>query len=279
MVTWHAALPWLGYLGIGGIVGLFAGMLGIGGGMLIIPLLALSFDAQGIAHEHMFQLAVGTAMASIAFTSISSTKAHARRQAVRWDIARSMTPGILIGSLVGANVAKYLPTRMLMIYFAVFVLVMSLNMAFGRGPREKPLSAEECAAPVEQGGFGMFGAGFVISALCSLIAMGGAVMTVPFMLYRRVPLIHAIGTAAAIGLPIALGGTVGYILTGWSASALPNLSIGFVYLPALLGIVAASVLTAPVGAMLAHRVPARVLRLTFALLLFVLASRMAYTLW
>jgi uncharacterized membrane protein YfcA len=278
MGTWHAALPWLGYLGIGGIVGLFAGMLGIGGGMLIIPMLALSFDAQGIGHAHMFQLAVGTAMASIAFTSISSTTAHARRQAVRWDIARSMTPGILIGGLVGANVAKYLPTRLLMIYFAVFVLAMSLNMAFGRGPRQQPAAALERAA-VSQGGFGMFGAGFVISALCSLIAMGGAVMTVPFMLYRRVPLIHAIGTAAAIGLPIALGGTVGYILTGWSASALPELSLGFVYLPALLGIVAASVLTAPLGAMLAHRVPAKALRLTFALLLFALASRMAYTLW
>ncbi|MBI5278627.1 MAG: sulfite exporter TauE/SafE family protein [Burkholderiales bacterium] len=277
MSTWQAVSPWLGYAGIGGMAGLFAGMLGVGGGLLIIPLLALSFDAQGLPHGHMFQLAVGTAMASIAFTSISSTQAHARRRAVRWDIARSMTPGILLGSVAGANVAVLLPTRVLMIYFAAFVLLMSLQMAFGRLPRERAPPAD--GREQRDSALGMFGAGFVISALCSLLAMGGAMMTVPFMLHRRVPLVHAIGTAAAIGLPIALGGTAGYVLTGWSVSELPRLSVGYVYVPALLGIVAASVLTAPVGAAIAHRAPPRVLRGTFALLLFALALKMAYTLW
>ena len=270
---------WLGYAAIGAVVGLFAGMLGIGGGMLIIPLLALSFEAQGLPREHMFHLAVGTAMASIAFTSVSSTKAHARRKSVRWDIARAMTPGILLGSLFGANVARYLPTRMLMVYFAVFVLLMSVNMALGRTPKEKPADGVAATAGAPHGALGMFGAGFVISALSALIAMGGAVMTVPFMLHKRVPMIHAVGTAAAIGLPIALGGTAGYIVTGWGAAERPSLSIGFIYLPALVGIVSASVFTAPVGAMIAHKVPARALQITFALLLFALALRMSYTLW
>src|SRR6185436_11842273 len=152
-------LDWIGYAGIGGVVGLFAGMLGIGGGMLIIPLLALSFEAQGLPRTHMFHLAVGTAMASIAFTSISSMNAHARRKSVRWDIARRMTPGILLGSLVGANVAKYLPTRMLMIYFAIFVFAMSIHIALGRTP--KPREDDPAGGPGERagGGLGMFGAG------------------------------------------------------------------------------------------------------------------------
>jgi uncharacterized membrane protein YfcA len=189
-----------------------------------------------------------------------------------------MTPGIIAGSLFGANMAKYLPTRVLMVYFTVFVMLMSANLAFRRGPREQAADGEAPQA-ARQGKWGMLGAGFVISALSSLIAMGGAVMTVPYMLHRRVPLIHAIGTAAAIGLPIAIGGTIGYIFTGWSASDLPHLSIGFVYLPALAGIVSASVLTAPLGASIAHRAPPRVLRTTFALLLFSLALKMAFTLW
>lgn len=272
-------LLWLGYAGIGAVVGLFAGMLGIGGGMLIIPLLALSFEAQGLPREHMFHLAVGTAMASIAFTSISSMKAHARRKSVRWDIARSMTPGILLGALVGANVAKYLPMRILMIYFAIFVFAMSINIALDRTPRQQQGTPAGGADPGNSSALGLFGAGFVISALSALIAMGGAVMTVPFMLHRRVPLMQAIGTAAAIGLPIALGGTAGYIFTGWGAAELPNLSIGYVYLPALVGIASASVLTAPLGAMLAHKAKPKLLRMTFALLLFTLALKMSISLW
>ena len=273
-------LMWLGYAGIGAVVGLFAGMLGIGGGMLIIPLLALSFEAQGLPREHMFHLAIGTAMASIAFTSISSMKAHSRRKAVRWDIATSMTPGILLGALFGAAVAKYLPTRVLMIYFAIFVFAMSINIALDWTSRRQKQASPAAGSDAAVSGTGsLFAAGFVISALSALIAMGGAVMTVPFMLHRRVPLIQAIGTAAAIGLPIALGGTAGYIFTGWGAAELPNLSIGYVYLPALVGIASASVLTAPLGARLAHKAKPKLLRMTFALLLFTLALKMSISLW
>ena len=182
-------------------------MLGIGGGMIIIPLLALAFDGQGIAHQHVLHLSVGTAMASIAFTSLSSMRAHASRKAVRWEFAIRMTPGILLGSLMGAShLAKFLSTRALAIYFAVFVLVMAINMAMDLRP--KP-AREPLGAP------GMFAAGFLISGLSALIAMGGAVLTVPLMLYMQVPMIHAIGTAPTMGFPIAVGGTAGYLATGW----------------------------------------------------------------
>lgn len=261
---------WAVYLAIGLVVGTFAGMLGIGGGMIMIPLLAFAFTGQGMAHEQVLHLAVGTAMATIAFTSLSSMHAHASRKAVRWEIALRMTPGILLGGLLGAQVARMMSTRVLAIYFAIFVSVMAINMAVELRPK---------AARQPFGTAGMFTAGFVISGLSALIAMGGAVLTVPLMLYMQVPMIQAIGTAAAIGFPIAVGGTAGYLVNGWGATGLPSWSVGYVYVPALIGITLASVVAAPVGASMAHRLPARTLRRIFAALLLVLAGRMVVSMW
>jgi uncharacterized membrane protein YfcA len=269
MLIAQPALWWLGYLAIGGVVGTFAGMLGVGGGLLIIPSLTLAFEAQGFPREHVLHVAIGTAMASTLFTSLSSTRAHAVRQSVRWDIARSMTPGILIGSLIGATLAEFISTRVLTLYFAAFALYLAVKMAFGvrlKAQGEPP------------GSVGVFAASFVISGLCSLLAMGGAMLTVPFMLRWRIPLIHAIGTAAAVGFPIALGGTAGYILSGWDTT-LPRWSIGYVYLPALVAITFASVLAAPLGARIAHHMPGKVLQLIFSTLLLVLAGHMLVNLW
>lgn len=264
-------MEWLAaYLALGACVGVFAGMFGIGGGMIVVPPLALMLEAQGLPREHVLHLAVGTAMATILFTSLSSARAHAARGGVRWEIARRMTPGILVGGVLGAVVAKHLSTRTLAIYFTVFVFAMAVNIALDRKP--KPARQPPGAA-------GMFGAGTVIGGLSSLVAIGGTVMTVPFMLYCNVPVIQAVGTAAAIGFPIAVGGTIGYLYTGWNASGLPPWSLGYVYLPALAGVTLASVATAPLGASLAHRVPGRMLKRLFAGLLFVLAARMMASVW
>lgn len=269
MLIAQSSLWWVGYLAIGGVVGTFAGMLGVGGGLLIIPSLTLAFEAQGFPREHILHVAIGTAMGSTIFTSMSSTRAHAVRKSVRWDIARTMTPGILIGSLAGAVLARFISTRMLAVYFAVFVVFLAGKMAAGARPKVQ-------SGP--PGTAGVFAATVAISGLCSLLAMGGAMMTVPFMLRWRIPMIHAIGTAAAVGFPIALGGTVGYILSGWGAT-LPQWSIGYIYLPALAAITLASVLAAPLGARIAHRMPTRVLQLIFAGLLLVLAGHMVVNLW
>lgn len=261
---------WLGYVALGAFVGTFAGMFGIGGGLLIIPPLALALEAQSVPREHVLHVAVGTAMATIVFTSLSSARAHAIRQAVRWDIAPRMTPGILLGSVLGASVAKLFSTRVFALYFTVFVFAMAIHMALDlrpKGAREPP------------GWVGMSLAGLVIGGLSALTALGGAVMTVPFMLYCNVPMIQAIGTAAAMGFPIAVGGTVGYVVSGWGAAGLPAWNLGYIHLPALVGITAASVLTAPLGARIAHRLPARKLRVLWAILLFVLATRMLISLW
>jgi len=262
---------WLaGYLALGAVAGLLAGMFGIGGGMIIVPVLALLLEAQGQPREHVLHLAVGTAMATILFTGLSSARAHAARGGVRWEITRRITPGILFGGVLGAVVANRLSTRTLAIYFTAFVLLMAVNIALDRKP--KPSRQPPGAA-------GMFAAGTAIGGLSSLVAIGGTVMTVPFMIYCNVPLIQAVGTAAAIGVPIAVGGTIGYLFTGWNASGLPPWSLGYVYLPALAGVTIASVATAPLGASLAHRVPGKMLKRLFAGLLFLLAARMAMNVW
>ena len=256
---------WPGYVAIGALVGVFAGMLGIGGGAIMVPLLVWLFEAQGLPKTHILHLAVGTAMATILFTSVSSVRAHASRGSIRWDIARNMTPGILAGGLVGSWIASFIPTVAFAAIFTVVIYIAATNLLLDRRPK-----------PTRQppGFVGMSVAGFLVSALSAFAAVGGAFMTVPFMLWCNVPVLQAIGTAAAIGFPIALSATVGFVATGLQQTGLPPYSVGYVFLPALAGIVAASVLTAPLGAALAHRLPAVWLKRIFALLFYAIATKM-----
>jgi uncharacterized protein len=263
-------MEWIaGYLAIGATVGFFAGMLGIGGGAIMVPLLVMLLGAEGLPNTHVLHLAVGTAMATVLFTSVSSVRAHAQRGAIRWDIARNMTPGILAGGLAGSWIASFIPTVVFAAIFTVVIYVAATNMLIDRKPH-----------PARQppGALGMSVVGFGISALSAFAAIGGAFLTVPFMLWCNVPMLQAIGTAAAIGFPIALAGTVGFIVTGLAVSGLPPHSLGFVYLPALGGIVVASVLTAPLGAAAAHRMPTKWLKRIFAGIFYVMATRMLVSL-
>lgn len=261
---------WLGYLGIGAFVGFFAGMLGIGGGAIMVPLLAILFERQGLPREHLLHLSVGTAMATILFTSMSSVRAHAARGALRWDIARAMVPGVLAGGLIGSGIAGAIPVKWFAALFSLVVYAASVNILIDRSPR---------ASRELPGAAGMFGAGFTISAVSAFAAIGGAFMTIPFLLYCNVAVLQAIGTAAIVGFPIALAGSAGFVATGMGQQGLPAYSIGYVYLPALAGLVLAGVLTAPLGAAAAHRLPARWLRRIFALLMFALATRMLLSAW
>lgn len=261
---------WLGYAAIGAAVGFFAGLFGIGGGTIMVPLLVMLFDAQGLPREQILHLAVGSGMATILLTSVSSVRAHAARGALRWDLIKAMTPGILTGGLIGSAVAGAIPTRLFAVLFCVVVYFASANMLLNRKPTPSR------AAP---GAVGMFLAGFLISAASAFAAMGGAFMTVPFMLYCNVPLLQAIGCAAAIGFPIALAGTAGFIASGLAHGGLPAWSIGYVYLPAVTGIAVTSVLFAPAGAALAHRLKTKTLKRIFAGLLFVMATKMLVALW
>ncbi len=259
---------WLGYVAIGAAVGFFAGMLGIGGGAIMVPLLVMLFEAQGLPKTHILHLAVGTGMATILFTSLASVRAHAARGAIRWDIARNITPGILLGGLVGSWIASFIPTAAFAAIFTAVIYLAATNMLLDRKPK---------ASRQPPGFAGMFVFGFVVSAVSAFTAIGGAFMTVPFMLWCNVPLLQAIGTAAMIGFPIALSGTIGFIATGLRESGLPPHSVGFIYLPALGGIVVSSMLMAPVGAAAAHRLPTLWLKRIFAVLFYVMATRMLFT--
>lgn len=261
---------WLAYLGIGVVVGFAAGLLGIGGGAVMVPLLVMAFAAQGLPQEHMVHLALGTALAAMIFTSVASMRAHHAHGAVDWKVARAMSPGMLAGSFIAALIAGWIPTRPLALMFTVLVFYAATSILFDLTPksqRELPGTA------------GIFIAGTVIGALASLLAAGGAFMTIPFLVWCSVPLRRAIGTAAANGLPIAIAGTAGYVLHGLRTAGLPSPSFGFVYLPALALVVATSMLAAPLGARLAHRLPVKRLRTIFALLLYFFALRMLASVW
>ena len=261
---------WLAYLAIGAVVGFFAGLLGIGGGAIIVPLLVIFFTAQGLPMENVVHLAVGTSMASILFTSASTVRAHAVRGALRWDITLKITPGLLVGGLLGAFLTGHFSTAAFAMFFTGFVFVAATNILIDKRPkpsRDLP------------GALGMFIVGALISGFSAVAAIGGAVMTVPFLLYCNVPMLQAIGTASMIGFPIAVAGTIGFIATGLNAPNLPAHSLGYVYLPALGGLIVASMLVAPVGAALAHRLPTKRLKQIFAVLLYALALRMLITVW
>ena len=263
-------MEWAAYLGIGALVGFAAGLLGIGGGVVMVPLLVLVFRAHEMPPEHVLHIALGTALAAMMFTSVSSMRAHHAHGAVDWKIARAMAPGMLFGSFVAAIVAGWIPTRPLALLFTAFVFYAATSILLDI----KPSSTR--ALP---GTGGIFTAGAVIGAVSSLLAAGGAFMTIPFLAWCGISLRRAIGTAAANGLPIAIAGTAGYLIQGWKVPELPYPSLGYVYLPALALVVTTSMLTAPIGARAAHRLPINILRRMFAVLLYVFALRMLAGVW
>lgn len=249
----------------GGLAGVLAGLLGIGGGIIIVPVLAQVFIHQGVATEVLMHVAIGTSLATIVVTSISSIRAHQRRGAIDWQVVRRITPGIITGGLAGAGIATLLPGETLRVVFAVFLLVVALRMAQGGAvPAHRRLP----------GTAGMFGAGGVIGTVSTLMGVGGGTMSVPFLTWCNVPLRHAVATSAAIGLPIALTGAASYAVTGWGQAALPPWSIGYINLPALVGIVVASILAAPLGAALAHRIDPTLLKRLFAVFLVIMGIRL-----
>jgi len=261
---------WWAYLAIGAAVGFLAGLLGIGGGMVMVPMLFFVFSAKGFPQEQLMHFALATGLATIAFTSLSSVRAHHRHQSVDWRVAGAMAPGIVAGSLGAALVAGFVPTRPLAVFFTAFMFYASAQMFY----EAKPVPTRGLP-----GAAGLFAVGAGIGGISSILAAGGAFLSIPFLLRCNVPLRRAIGTAAANGFPIAVAGTIGYVLHGLRAPDLPAGSLGFVYLPALGLIVAASIPIAPLGARVAHRLPVRRLRVVFSLMLLALALRMLANLW
>jgi uncharacterized membrane protein YfcA len=248
---------------IGTCTGFLAGLLGIGGGMIMVPFVTLILTAHDYPADYTVKAAVATSLATICFTSISSVRAHNRRGAVLWHVVKVLAPGILVGSLLGAQVAVALPGKLLGILFAIFVAFSATQMFMER----KPKPSRTLPGPAAT-----FGVGTVIGGLSALVGAGGAFVSVPFMTWCNVKIHDAVGTSAALGFPIALAGTVGYL---WAGRGMPNPppgALGYLYLPALLVISAASMLLAPLGARTAHRMDIRPLRKLFAVVLYCLAA-------
>ncbi|MDL2216309.1 sulfite exporter TauE/SafE family protein [Desulfovibrio sp. OttesenSCG-928-M14] len=257
------------FLVLGAFAGVLAGLLGVGGGLVIVPMINYTFALQGITGEHTHHMALGTSLATIMFTSVSSFLTHHRNKAVIWSIVKQITAGILLGTFLGSKVAAHLPTNLLKSFFVVFLLYVGTQMLLNIKPkasREIPGLAGNTAA------------GGVIGMVSSFVGIGGGTLSVPYMTWCNVPMHKAIGTSAAIGFPIAVAGALGYLINGLGVSGMPGPHVGFIYIPALIGIAAASVCTAPLGAKLAHRLPVSRLKKAFAVLLFVMAGQMAHSL-
>jgi Predicted permeases len=258
------------YVIVGLIAGVLAGLLGVGGGIVIVPMLVFCFVNQGIQQDQIMHLALGTSLASILFTSVSSFMSHHKRGAVDWTIVRRIVPGILVGTFAGTFVASRLSTGFLQGFFCLFLYIIATQMLLNR----KPAASRDLPGVV-----GMSGIGSTIGVVSALVGIGGGSLSVPFMIWCNVAAHRAIGTSAAIGFPIALAGAVGYVVNNLGSAGLPPYSIGFVYLPALAGIVCTSILTAPFGAKLAHALPVDKLKRIFALFLYAVATKMAWGLF
>lgn len=257
----------LALLAMGTFGGFAAGLLGIGGGMVLVPFITMIFTARGFAHELVVHMAIATALGIILFTSMSSVRAHHKHGAVLWPVVRLLAPGIVIGSWIGPWIGKQMNTAVLSFFFGCFVAFSATQMLIGK----KPMAARELP-----GKGGMFAVGGGIGILSGLVGAGGGFVSVPFMTRCNVRIHNAVATSAALGFPIALSGTLSNIYFGWGEPGLPAWSLGFVYLPALAIIVLASVIMAPIGASAAHKMPVRQLQRIFAVILYALA---AYMFW
>ncbi len=257
----------LAYLGTGAVAGLLAGLLGIGGGLVIVPALAILLSSHGFGATNLMHFAVGTSLATIVATSVSSTLAHQRRGSVHWQAVRGLLPGILLGGLGGAWLARQISSPGLGLFFGVFEILVALQLLFGASP------------PPQRGlpGAGPQGlAGAVIGAVSALLGIGGGTLTVPWLLWHRVDIRMAVGTAATIGLPIAFAGALGFALGEVPLAEAPVYRTGYIYWPAVFGIVLGSVPLAPVGTWLAHYLPRPLLRRGFAVLLALIGLKMIF---
>lgn len=248
--------------------GFLAGLLGIGGGMLIGPFLTLILSHRGLSADLSIKMAIATSMATIIFTSVSSVRAHHARGAVRWDIVKGMAPGIVLGGMIASiGIFSVLKGSWLAIFFSLFVGFSATQMFLDKKPK---------ATRQMPGTAGQVAVGTVIGCLSGLVGAGGGFISVPFMVAHNVIILNAVATSAALGFPIALANTVGYVVSGTGLPDLPPHSLGYVWLPGLAVIATCSVFTAPWGAKMAHQLPVAKLKKVFAIVLYSLSAYMLF---
>jgi uncharacterized protein len=258
------------YLLTGCLVGFFAGLLGIGGGSVMVPILSMTFAARGYSTDHVVHMALATSMATIIPGAFMSARTHHQHQAVHWQVLKNMLPGILVGTFCGAVIAHYSSTAFLKSFFVAFICFLAAQLLFDVSAKLSTRHAKQMPGTV-----GLFVFGAVMGVVSSFAGIGGAILSIGFLTWCGLTMHHAIGTAAAIGVPLAIAGSVGFIATGLSDKTLPEWSLGYVYLPAFAAIAVTSMLFAPMGAKLAHRLPVKTLKKVFVIFLLALAAKMA----
>ena len=256
-------MEFLLYLALGACAGVLAGLFGVGGGIIIVPVLVFSFTLQGFDSSVLTHLAVGTSLATIVFTSTLSVRAHHRMGAVQWPVFAWMTVGILIGAGLGSLTASYIAGPNLQKIIGVFAILVAIQMALDIKPK---------ASRGVPGKGGLTAAGVVIGWASAIFGIGGGSLTVPFLTWRSLTMQQAVATSSACGFPIAVASAISFMILGWHDPLLPPHSLGFVYLPALIGIAVTSMFFARFGAKLAHKLSPRLLKRLFALLLVVVGT-------
>lgn len=244
---------------LGAGAGFLAGLLGIGGGLVLVPALVGLFSLNGFPAHLIMLMALATSLATILFTGFSSAWAHHRLGAVLWTNVYRLVPGLLVGTLSGSLLAEHLASDTLRWLCAFYMIAVGLQMALKKQPIFTGVRQSKALDSL---------AGWVIGALSALVGIGGGTLSVPYLLSCQIPIKNTIAISSACGFPIALAGTVSYALLGLHAPLLPPYSVGYVYLPAFFSIITLSVLTAPLGAKLAHKLPAQKLKQYFSILLF-----------
>jgi len=262
------------YLIAGAIAGLLAGLFGIGGGMIIVPALIYIFKTQSVPEAALTHIGIGTSLATIIVTSISSLRAHNSRGAVNWSVWKRMAPGLIIGSLIGAGIASIIHGNSLQAIIGVGAFLVGLKMLFMSNKSLQENDFSKLPSSTGQTGLGGF-----IGIVSSIFGIGGGTLTVPILSYCGLKIQHAVGTSAACGLPIASAGAVGFLVFGQFVDpsvkeVLPNGVLGFIHIYAFISVSLASFFTARIGAKLAHKLPAATLKKAFAGLLLIVGVKL-----
>lgn len=255
------------YFGLGAVSGLLAGMFGVGGGIVVVPALIWIFQQQGVHPDILTHLAIGTSLAGIIFTSISAIRAQQKRGAIDWPVVRMLAPATLLGGLTSGYLAGFIPAGTLKMTFAVFLIAVSIQLLANWQP------APHWKLP---GRKGLWGVGLGIGSLSAMMGIGGGTIAVPFLHACNVDIKRAIAISTTLGLPIAVFGAAGFVLSGWHHVDLPPWSLGYVYLPALIAVTSTSILMAPLGVRLAHHLPVAKLKRFFGVLLLLVALQMLF---
>lgn len=276
-MLWHvkpsygiSAMEYLLYLATGLFTGLLSGLLGVGGGLVMVPVLGFIFAHLGFPAEFIMQMALGTSLAVIIVTSIASSRAHHSHQNVDWTIMKNIAFGIILGAFFGSLVAAKFDTGLLKGFFIIYVFLVALQILSDYAPNPARILPARAALNC---------VGVAIGCVSSFVGIGGGTLSVPFLMVCNVPTKRAIGTSSAIGLPIAIAGALGYMVSGLHVVSLPNFSLGFIYLPAFIIIALASLISAPFGALLVQKLAVKKLKKIFAVLLIIIGLNMLYSLF